>query len=285
METQTDQFYTHLLNECDTILEGWLQAREIKSHSVYSADAPIEIEEKLSHSTRILIQAVCKMFHDDESGFEQGIKEWTEKVAERRASNQTPIYEIIQQFYNLRTAFWDVIKQYVIEYESEISTVDVLKWSDTMNRSFDYVITQFVEEYYKFNTELLTAQQEMINELSSPIIPITATIGVLPLVGDIDTNRAKYILDSTLRQCEERKISHLFIDLSGVPIVDTMVAHQIFQVIETLRLLGIRATLSGIRPEVAQTAVNLGLDFSDIPTQSNLAKALASIGLEMKIHA
>ncbi|MBM7703102.1 STAS domain-containing protein [Metabacillus iocasae] len=285
MKTETDQFYDYLLTKCDTMLEGWLQAREIKPHSVYSANAPIETENQLIDSTRILIQAICKMFNDDQHGFEQGIKAWTDKVAERRAAHQTPIYEIIQQFYNLRTSFWNVIKQYVVDHQSQASTSDVLKWSDMMNRSFDYVITQFTEEYYKLNKELLTAQQEMINELSSPIIPITAEIGVLPLIGDIDTNRAKYILESTLKQCEERKISHLFIDLSGVPIVDTMVAHQIFQVVETLRLLGVETTLSGIRPEVAQTAVNLGLDFVDIPTQSNLAKALASIGLEIKVQA
>ncbi|OAZ59384.1 RsbT co-antagonist protein RsbRC [Bacillus siamensis] len=120
----------------------------------------------------------------------------------------------------------------------------------------------------------LNAQREMILELSSPVITLSKRTGLLPLVGNIDTHRAKYILENTLSTCANRLIEHLLIDLSGVVVVDTMVAHQIFKLIEALNLIGVSSTLSGIRPEIAQTAVQLGINFSDITVKSNLAQAL-----------
>jgi rsbT co-antagonist protein RsbR len=134
----------------------------------------------------------------------------------------------------------------------------------------------FVEENQKYSEEKLIAQQEMINELSSPVIALNNHMGLLPLIGVIDTARAKLIVETTLEQCTEKDISHLLIDLSGVLIIDTMVAQQIFSLIETLGLIGVKSTLSGIRPEIALTATQLGLSFDQVSIKSNLAQALAS---------
>ena len=106
----------------------------------------------------------------------------------------------------------------------------------------------------------------MINELSAPIMPITDGIGILPLVGEIDTHRARTILESVLEQCSALKLSYLFLDISGVPIVDTMVAYQIFKVIDSTKLLGIETIISGIRPEIAQKTL-LGFHIRKIQTQ------------------
>jgi rsbT co-antagonist protein RsbR len=140
----------------------------------------------------------------------------------------------------------------------------------------DSVILKFTEETYHYSTYQLKAQQEMINELSSPVISLTRVTALLPLVGDIDTARAKMIIENTLNQCAVRNVEHLCIDLSGVVMIDTMVAQQIFQLISALKLIGVKTTLSGIRPEIASTAVQLGLSFKDVEIETNLAKALAS---------
>ena len=99
-------------------------------------------------------------------------------------------------------------------------------------------------------------------------------LALLPLVGDIDTARAKIILENTLKECSQKGVQHLCIDLSGVVIIDTMVAHQIFDLVTSLRLIGVETTISGIRPEIAQTAVQLGLPFNEFRTASSLAHAL-----------
>ncbi|QUG41769.1 STAS domain-containing protein [Psychrobacillus sp. INOP01] len=116
----------------------------------------------------------------------------------------------------------------------------------------------------------------MIIELSAPVIKLKSTTALLPLVGEIDTNRAKVILESTLKQCAKLQINHLYIDLLGVPVVDTMVAHQLFQMINALKLIGVSTSLSGVSPSIAQTTIQLGIDFKDIKTYSSIEQAMST---------
>jgi rsbT co-antagonist protein RsbR len=138
----------------------------------------------------------------------------------------------------------------------------------------DEVILRFIEATHKYPQTVLKAQQATINELSAPVILLSNHQGLLPLIGDIDTSSAKMILEKTLKHCSQRGIHHLFVDLSGVAMIDTMVAHQLFQLLNALKLIGVKITLSGIRPGIAQTAVQLGLSFQETEVRSNLAQAL-----------
>ncbi|GAE44408.1 STAS domain-containing protein [Mesobacillus boroniphilus] len=81
-------------------------------------------------------------------------------------------------------------------------------------------------------------------------------------------------MESTLTQSIDARINTLIVDLSGVVMVDTMVAHQIFKLMDALKMLGVQSIVTGIRPEVAQTAVQLGIDFSDIKTAGNLQNVI-----------
>ncbi|PAK48030.1 STAS domain-containing protein, partial [Priestia megaterium] len=110
-------------------------------------------------------------------------------------------------------------------------------------------------------------------------VPITKGIAVLPLVGEVDPERATLLLEETLEKANILQLSHLLFDLSGVMIVDTMVAHQIFKIVEALGLLGVKTILIGIRPEVAQTMIQLGIDFSKITIKANLEQALLGLNL------
>nr|WP_251030358.1 STAS domain-containing protein [Bacillus sp. ISL-35] len=119
-------------------------------------------------------------------------------------------------------------------------------------------------------------------ELSIPVIKISNQIGVLPIIGDIDTQRAQELMNKALMKSSELSLEHLIIDLSGVPIIDTMVADRIFKVVRALSLLGVNTILSGIRPEIAQTMVNLGVNVSDIPVTSSVHMAMERL-LKVKI--
>lgn len=136
------------------------------------------------------------------------------------------------------------------------------------------IILEFTKQHAKASVSRLNAQQEMIVEMSAPVISLTDEIGFLPLVGEISTYRAHVIFEKTLNQCVEKQLQKLFIDLSGVPIIDTMVAHQIFQVINGLKLIGVETALSGISPQIAQTSIQLGLNFNDIKIYNTLKQAV-----------
>lgn len=104
---------------------------------------------------------------------------------------------------------------------------------------------------------------------------MTKQTGILPLVGDLDTTRAQILMENALAKGSEYQLNWLIIDLSAVPIIDTMVADQLFKVIAGLQLIGISVVLSGIRSEIAQTMVNLGITINHVKTFASLHQAVS----------
>jgi len=120
-------------------------------------------------------------------------------------------------------------------------------------------------------------QRAIILDLSVPVLPISTHTLVMPLVGDLDSARLQLVQEQALRALERSSAAHLVIDVTGVPVVDTHVAQGILVVVQAARLLGVQVILVGIRPEVAQTIVSLGIDLRSIQTSSNLQRALNHI--------
>lgn len=235
--------------------------------------------EELVTAHQILLENVIKVFIEGEEVYSANISKWAVKVAEKRAKDLVPILESIEQLNTVKEILLSYVEKFSAETTDQLTITTLFEWIRLVQYAFDLFVNIFIGSYDEYKFQQLTAQQETIYELSSPVIPITKGIGVLPLIGDIDTKRAQLIMENTLKECNEKRFNHLFIDLSGVPLIDTMVAHQIFHVIHALRLIGVKGYLSGLRPEVAQTAIQLGVDFSQIPIFNNLASALERFGL------
>ncbi|UOQ94830.1 STAS domain-containing protein [Halobacillus shinanisalinarum] len=122
---------------------------------------------------------------------------------------------------------------------------------------------QIVSRSYMRDHQSIETAKYAIDELSVPVVQLTKDTGIIPVIGEIDTNRAQHLMFNALDKCSEMKLKCLILDLSGVSIIDTMVAAQIFKVMDSLKLIGAEAVLSGVRPEVAQTMVNLGIQFNE----------------------
>jgi rsbT co-antagonist protein RsbR len=120
----------------------------------------------------------------------------------------------------------------------------------------------------------LAEQQELIREMSVPVLPVSEQTLVMPLIGALDSRRLVEIQAQALSALERSRAHTLLIDLTGVPIVDTQVAQGLMQTVQAARLLGTTVVLIGIRPEVAQSIVGLGIDLSEVHTASDLASAL-----------
>src|SRR5699024_433151 len=134
------------------------------------------------------------------------------------------------------------------------------------------IIRELVNEYSGSWENIVSLQRVALQELSAPLIPVIDNITVMPLVGTIDTERAKLIMENLLEGVMKHNSEVVLIDITGVPVVDTMVAHHIVQAAEAVRLVGSTCILVGIRPEIAQTIVNLGIDLGKFPTKSSLRK-------------
>jgi rsbT co-antagonist protein RsbR len=137
-----------------------------------------------------------------------------------------------------------------------------------------------VETRAAAQTELLAALEQertTVRELSVPVIPISATTMIMPLVGALDTSRLQQLQTQALSALERSTAQMIILDITGVPVVDTQVAQGLLKVVAAARLLGAQVALVGIRPEVAQALVGLGVDMRDIRTFSDLQSALGAL--------
>lgn len=128
-------------------------------------------------------------------------------------------------------------------------------------------------------TEENTTQRQRLREMSVPVLPVLDGTLVVPLVGDLDTYRLDDLLMQALDAVSRSAARWLVLDITGVPVIDTQVARGLREVLDTARLLGTTVIIVGVRPEVAQTMVGLGLDLGAVRTQSSLQAAIESIQL------
>jgi rsbT co-antagonist protein RsbR len=252
--------------------EEWYQSIDkANTKGVYASTNPEVINTLKKQNYEFHLQ-LCKLFIEEEEKFFRDFEEWIHSIAKDEQHLNTPIHHTLREFFRVRGQYLTFISEFVELHQEEKE--NELKWNHMITLAFDKVVLKFVEENQRYSEERLQAQQDMIKELSSPVIALDNNRALLPLVGDIDTGRARFILENTLEQCGEKGINHLYIDLSGVVIIDTLVADQIFNLIKALNLIGVKTTLSGIRPEIAQTTVQLGISFNDISIKPTLAGAL-----------
>lgn len=202
----------------------------------------------------------------EESGFQRG------RLA---AHNNVPMETIMSVMLSFRRTYWLFVEKY--GQAAGLDLRQIFEWEKRVNLCLDNNLRNYLSAYVDYQREVHEAQQKTIEELSVPVIPLDDHMAVMPLVGTIDTHRAKKIEESLLRSVTENKITRIVIDLSGVPMVDTSVAGHLFRLLEALRLLGCETTISGIRPEIASTIVELGIHFAqDIEVKRTLKQALSS---------
>ncbi|HEY0607861.1 MAG TPA: STAS domain-containing protein [Herpetosiphonaceae bacterium] len=143
--------------------------------------------------------------------------------------------------------------------------------------------------FVKANEEVIRTQAAIVQELSSPVIPIYEGILVLPLIGAIDSRRAGEIMEHLLDSITALHADLVLLDVTGVPVIDTSVANYLIQTTQAVRLLGAQVILVGIRPEIAQTMVQLGIDLQTVVAlanlQSGLEYALEQRGLTIRSKA
>lgn len=128
----------------------------------------------------------------------------------------------------------------------------------------------------------LQASQATIRELSAPVLPVLPGVLIAPLVGAIDESRATVFVTNVLRAVERERAQQVIFDVTGVPLIDTQVARMILQAADAVRLLGAQVILVGIRPEVAQTVVGLGVAL-DMKTYADLQQAIHALSTALPI--
>ena len=203
------------------------------------------------------------------------VKRWGKETGEYLFKLGAPLDEALKDTSFYRELIWKVLKEEAIARGlSAVSIFDVIQIIDPL---LDHAVYHFSLNYVQSYQKVLEQAKSAFLELSVPIVPLMKGTGVLPLIGNVDTERAKLLMEETLNQAIKLRLEHLIIDVSGVMIIDTMVADQLFRVIDALSLLGVKTILTGIRTEVAQTMVSLGLNTDKIKVKGNLHQAFIEL--------
>jgi rsbT co-antagonist protein RsbR len=132
-----------------------------------------------------------------------------------------------------------------------------------------------MEVHQKAREEVINRQQQDMLELSTPVVRLWDGVLALPLIGTLDSARTQVVMESLLHRIVESGAALAIIDITGVPTVDTLVAQHLLKTVAAARLMGADCIISGIRPQIAQTIVHLGVALGDVTTKATLADALA----------
>jgi rsbT co-antagonist protein RsbR len=132
-----------------------------------------------------------------------------------------------------------------------------------------------VEEYVRGREEIIQRQQQELMELSTPVVRLWKNVLALPLIGTLDSARTQVVMENLLQEIVDTGSQIAIIDITGVPTVDTLVAQHLLKTVAAARLMGADCIISGIRPQIAQTIVHLGVELGDVVTKGTLADAFA----------
>jgi rsbT co-antagonist protein RsbR len=144
----------------------------------------------------------------------------------------------------------------------------------TISRWIDALGLYTFEAFTRAREQVITEQAEQLLELTTPVVKLWDGVVAVPLIGTLDSARTQVVMEKLLQTLVDTGSEHAIIDITGVPAVDTEVAQHLLKTVVAARLMGAECTISGIRPQIAQTIVALGIEFGDIPTKATLGDAL-----------
>ena len=172
--------------------------------------------------------------------------------------------------FSLKQPLFDRLRQ---EVGKDADALAAEVWAAT--RLLDRLGLHTTEVHQKVREEVIGRQQQELLELSTPVVRLWDGVLALPLIGTLDSARTQVVMESLLQRIVETGAGIAIIDITGVPTVDTLVAQHLLKTVAAARLMGADCIISGIRPQIAQTIVHLGVDLGDVTTKASLADALA----------
>lgn len=209
-------------------------------------------------------------FDDIEAPAWEGVRDSLEAIARTRSLRGSTPTETALFVFSLRRSLIDQLRLALRD--------DPARLADEMETAIDLLDRLGLwttEVHQRAREEIIERQQQEMLELSTPVVKLWDGILALPLIGTLDSSRSQIVMESLLQRIVETGSEVAIIDITGVPVVDTLVAHHLLKTVTAARLMGAECIISGIRPQIAQTIVHLGVDLNGVATKATLADALA----------
>jgi rsbT co-antagonist protein RsbR len=196
----------------------------------------------------------------------------------RAKSGYTPT-ETASFIFSLKKPIFSVLRE---ECGSNAELLAESIWQTT--ELLDQLGLITMDAYQTTREEVIARQQQELLELSTPVVRLWENILALPLIGTLDSARTQIVMQNLLEAIVQTRSDFAIIDITGVPVVDTLVAQHLLKTVAAARLMGADCLISGIRPQIAQTIIHLGVDLTNVTTKATLADAFA-IALKRSGHS
>jgi rsbT co-antagonist protein RsbR len=221
--------------------------------------------EEARHELRDLYSLIVRVLSDADGHAAGELRAALEELSRTRARTGFTPSETAQGVFSLKEAVYELVAD----------TGEMAQEFIVFSRMLDDLGLRTFEAYTAAREQIIADQATTMLELSTPVVQLWDGIIAVPLVGTLDSARTQLVMERLLEALVASGAGHAVIDITGVPTVDTEVAQHLLKTVSAARLLGAECTISGIRPQVAQTIVSLGIEFGDIATKATLAGALA----------
>ncbi len=258
------------------ILEDWMTRQLLNA----TLREDLMSNEALREQSTELLDALLKNLSDNNMEDVYGpefdeVNELLSGISISRARQGFTPRETGVYVFSLKDA---LIQALADEYKSDPAFL--YEASTKVNKLMDTMGVMTFETFIKGREEVILRQTDEITEISTPVIRVWDGILALPIIGTLDSSRTQVVMENLLQEIVESGCTIAILDISGVPAVDSLVAQHLMKTVAATRLMGAECIISGIRPEIAQTVVHLGIDLSNIVTKATLASALRySFGL------
>ncbi|PPU00793.1 STAS domain-containing protein [Xanthomonas arboricola] len=198
------------------------------------------------------------------------VRRFLENLSRDRATRGFDSQETANFIFSLKRVLFALMQR---EYADAPEELGQQLWA--LSELLDRLGLYTVKAFQKTREDIIVRQQEEMLELSTPVVKLWDGVLALPMIGTLDSQRTQVVMESLLQRIVDTGSEIAIIDITGVPTVDTLVAQHLLKTVTAIRLMGADAIISGVRPQIAQTIVHLGLDLQGIVTKANLSDALA----------
>lgn len=265
---------THQLSDIiqrheDDLLTKWLATQNQAIAARRDRITESQLRANSQDFIMVLGQAVAATKTDDISTPEfSRVREMLDDVSKTRAALGFSPTETALFALSFKQVLFDTLRK---EYGADPALLAELTWSATM--ILDRLALYTIEQYTKSREAVIARQQQELLELSTPVVELWTGILALPLIGTLDSSRTQVVMQNLLEAIVAKEADLAIIDITGVPTVDTLVAQHLLKTVAAARLMGADCMISGIRPQIAQTIIHLGVDLEGVITKATLADA------------
>lgn len=254
----------------DGIMEDWLRALAASGANGRGLASDLELREQCREFIDLL-QAALKSGDVSDSGSAwRPIRQMVAGIAKSRAVQGFTPTETASFVLSFKDPFFARLRS-----ECDADAGALFEAISTVGLLLDRLVLLTTESFQAGREEIIIRQQNEMLELSTPVVTLWEGILALPMIGTLDSARTQVVMEALLQRIVDTGCSIAILDITGVPTVDTLVAQHLLKTVAAARLMGADCIISGIRPQIAQTIVHLGVDLSAVVTKASLSDAFA----------